>query len=761
MALNTAGSFWRVAGGPTRHPLPATRWLPEVALFALYLAMAIVLTWPLAANLTTTLSDLGDPLLNTWILDWDSYALTHAPLHLFDAPIFYPSKFPLAYSENLVGIALLCLPFYAVGLAPLTIYNIAMLLSFALSAYGASVLARVITGRFWPSLLAGILYGFVPYRFGHLAHLQVISAAWLPLLLAALLAYRRSPTKLRAALFAGAFVMNGLTNIYFLLFGSVAVVLTIALMAIEASRDVRFWLRLAGALAIASALLLPFLIPYQIVSSEYEMKRGDYESLGNSATWNDWLIAPRENVLYGRFADEQQRHNERQLFPGFLVLFLTAAAWVKTQWRTAAPGCPDSGGLLSSTRWLDALIVALAIATYFGAVSPDFHAYIPATLLVAAVIGRFVHGGRLRSAMARSRFSFELWAAALWILLGLLGSLGMNAFFHAFLFHKVLPFRAIRVPARWAMVAYTGLAGWSAAGAAAIRRRWIVALLIPIALVEVWPKIRWEHALVEPAPVDRWLAQTHAGPLIELPIDRLDVLYLYLLRSTTHHVPIFDGISGFEPPLHRLLREQPLTDSTYALLERNGCRFVVIRPEWFGWQAPQAIAWAQRGIRQGRLVFLRRFDGGVTGDWLFALTRVEKKWQRYRVPSDDVQFARLLEGKSTYNASTFGQLYQPKAASEISGAMTVSGWALSPRGIREVNALIDNGRIRVPAGLFAREDVTRMFPWYPQTPRPAFATRIPRRPEWVPEETDVQIEIIDGSGKRTLLPDVLVTWRSK
>src|SRR5439155_6920920 len=165
-----------------------------------------------------------------------------------------------------------------------------------------------------------------------------------------------------------------------------------------------------------------------------------------------------------------------------------------------------------------------------------------------------------------------------------------------------------------------------------LRRRWVLPLLFAIALVEVWPRLRWEQAVVEPSPVDRWLAQTHAGPLIELPIHHLSVLYLYELRATTHHVPIFDGISGFEPPLHRVLREQPLTDSTLALLEKNGCRFVLIRPDWFGWEAGAASAWLRRGMGEGRLVFLRRFDYGVYGDWLFALSRVEKQWQRFRAP---------------------------------------------------------------------------------------------------------------------------------
>src|ERR1700730_13989585 len=115
----------------------------ELGVFAFYLVVAIVLTWPLAANLPTAVSDLGDPLLNSWILDWDCYALTHKPLHLFSAPIFYPATFPLAYSEHLTGIALLVLPFHLAGLGAVTVHNIAILLGFALSAYGASVLAHV------------------------------------------------------------------------------------------------------------------------------------------------------------------------------------------------------------------------------------------------------------------------------------------------------------------------------------------------------------------------------------------------------------------------------------------------------------------------------------------------------------------------------------------------------------------------------------------------------------------------------------------
>src|SRR5205823_13861436 len=116
-------------------PSPAS----HCTVFALYLLLAAALTWPLAAHLDTFVADRGDPLLNCWIIEWGCYALTHSPLHLFDAPVFHPAKYPLAFSENMVGIDLFVLPFHIAGAKPLVVYNLAMILGFAFSGYGAWV----------------------------------------------------------------------------------------------------------------------------------------------------------------------------------------------------------------------------------------------------------------------------------------------------------------------------------------------------------------------------------------------------------------------------------------------------------------------------------------------------------------------------------------------------------------------------------------------------------------------------------------------
>src|SRR3954467_4975145 len=158
----------------------------DVGVFAFYLVLTIVFTWPLAREMSRFVSDLGDPLLNAWIIDWDCYAFAHTPLHLDDAPIFAPAKLALAFSENEVGIAMLAFPFWLAGFTPLTVYNIALLIGFALSAYGAYILARTVGTSFAAAIAAGVLYGFAPYKFDHLAHLQIVVSGWLPLMLAAL-----------------------------------------------------------------------------------------------------------------------------------------------------------------------------------------------------------------------------------------------------------------------------------------------------------------------------------------------------------------------------------------------------------------------------------------------------------------------------------------------------------------------------------------------------------------------------------------------
>ena len=511
--------------------------MKRVAVFAFYFALAIALTWPLALELNTAVADHGDPLLNAFIIDWNAHALSHDPLHLFQAPIFYPAKLPLAFSEHMTGIAIFMVPLHLAGLGAVATHNLAILFSFALAGFGAFVLAEVVTADAVASLIAGVFFAFVSFKFDHLAHVQVIASGWIPLTLAALFLFHRTGSVKHATLFAAAFVMNGLTNVYWLMFTSFAVAVTIVLM--------RGWnrRRLNLALLAAALVLLPFLIPYEIVSKVYGMQRTSFDSRGGSATWIDWITASSASLLYGRGGG----HPERHLFPGLLPIAL-AAMTVRIQ--------------LVRPRTLPfAIATVLAVTACF--LVPRHQSDVPFTLAAAFALAAFP-----------TRWT-ETAIAWLWVAIGFVGSFGENSFLHPFLFRLIEPMRATRTPARWAIIAYCGLAVVMAIGAARLRKaRWV---LLALAIVEVVPRFAWQHVPAQFPPVYAWLAEHRPAAAIELPIGWNETEASYVLANSVHRVPIMNGVSGFDTPLHRQL-SQASGDALAGLIAGNGVNVVIVHP---------------------------------------------------------------------------------------------------------------------------------------------------------------------------------------
>jgi hypothetical protein len=59
-----------------------------VALIGIFIVLALIMTYPLVTRMSDGLSDPGDPLLNTWALQWVAHQLITSPAHLFDGNIF-------------------------------------------------------------------------------------------------------------------------------------------------------------------------------------------------------------------------------------------------------------------------------------------------------------------------------------------------------------------------------------------------------------------------------------------------------------------------------------------------------------------------------------------------------------------------------------------------------------------------------------------------------------------------------------------------
>lgn len=621
--------------------------LLHAAVAVLFIALAAVMTWPLAYNIGRAVAWPGDPFINIWILDWDWYATFHQPLSLFQANAFHPHQLSLAYSENLYGVALLLFPLRAVGVSAIAAYNIAMLAGYAFCGFAAYLLGRYVSGSAWGGIAAGVFYAFLPFRFTHASHVQHVWGGWLPLMLYLLLRYNAAPSWKRAAMFAAAFLMNGLTSIHALLFGAVAIA-----VSSKPRREV------VVCTFIACLILLPFLIPYMQVAKLYGMERNWEEVRQFSATPLDWVLS------------KNSPEPERWLYPGFLC-FVVAAM-----------------GLRNRVAWI-------------------------------------------------------------WIVLGFVGSLGANTFFHRLLFEYVPGFRAIRVPARWAVIAYVGIAILVALGASRWRR---LAPLIAIAFViELWSApFRWYMAIPEAPPVYDWIAKTKPQAILELPMGG-DFEYVYMLRSTAHRRPMLNGVSGFAPPEYTRLKaaseSADISDSFIDDLRRLGADTVVVHS--YGMR-DNVIPWLRRELARERLSFVDRFDNGIGGDWVFRLGGPG---------NDDPRLTAFLDGKPTLNELPFGRMDHPDPGTDFTDGEGFVGWAMSPYGIREVTLLFNNGLIRQRVNFFEDADLKRLFPFYDATTHPRFSRVYDRRPPGVWEDTDVQVEVVDGKGRRVRFDDRPFHWK--
>ena len=164
---------------------------------AFYALVAALMTWPLLPQLTSAMpGDLGDPLLNAWILAWGADHVTaliggdlNAFTHWWNANIFHPAPLALAYSEHMAPQVVAGLPVWWLTGNVLLVYNVLYLTSIVLSGLGAFLLVRDLTGRPRAALVAGLFFAFVPYRIAQTAHLQVLWAQSMPITLYALRRY--------------------------------------------------------------------------------------------------------------------------------------------------------------------------------------------------------------------------------------------------------------------------------------------------------------------------------------------------------------------------------------------------------------------------------------------------------------------------------------------------------------------------------------------------------------------------------------------
>src|SRR4029079_228906 len=134
-----------------------------VALLVYFLATAAI-TFPFVTRLDQTLFNWGDALLQTWTLGWNAQQFLLDPLHLYDAPTFYPYPFTLAFTDTLVPQSALALPIILATDHLTLAHNVSILLAYVLNGATMYLLLRWWKLSFWGALAGGFIYAFGHYH---------------------------------------------------------------------------------------------------------------------------------------------------------------------------------------------------------------------------------------------------------------------------------------------------------------------------------------------------------------------------------------------------------------------------------------------------------------------------------------------------------------------------------------------------------------------------------------------------------------------
>ncbi|MDL2719225.1 MAG: hypothetical protein PT977_15895, partial [Acidobacteriota bacterium] len=672
----------------------------------------------------------------------------HDPLNLFHGNVFFPMRYSLAFSEHNYGIALPFFPLFALGVRPLTVHGLAMLLGFAFAGYGTFRLTRTLTGSAGAAWVAGIAYAFVPYRFGQMPHLPYLFSGWIPILLEALVLFVRERTPRRAKWLGAAFFLNGLSVIHWLILTLIPLAATALALGYrnDAVRDRAGLKRGALALGIAGFALLPFLIPYQRAAKLYGFSRGTGETRELSALPKDWLNMDAWNRTWRGFA-EWPAPNERLLFPGLLLLLLPLTALLLRPSAADAPA-PPAEGPDPSTRarraipWLDGLAVIGGTVALFAASPAGIHVRLGGkevfratdstralAVFTLAFLVRcwflypkalpFTRGKNIPESLRLLRRPEVILVGAIWAVIGFFGSLGLNFPFHRILFETVFLFRSIRAPARWAMIAYLGLAVLAGVGAKALADAWVrrrqgtgrapaaglVFALVCLGLLfeDRAAPLELIRGEADPDDVTRFLAATPMkGGLVELPAGTEDHgNYRAVLRAADHRKPLVTAVSGFAAPYVSRIendeRKTPIPDDLFDFLEKIPTSYILVRDSWL---SPETRGphreWLARGLASGRLLFVRRFDGRMKND-LYAVVKNEPDAKALDpLPWTPAGGPLALQALYREDASLVGSIDAPTEDAVVTGPLRVTGWARIPGEDLHVALMLD-GEERPPA----------------------------------------------------------------
>jgi hypothetical protein len=312
--------------------------IPWWVSWLIYIALSVVMTWPLAQHLNARLGGNNNDFFNVyWGNWWVPKALAMGQNPYMTQYLIYPVGFDLTTFAFSPFLALLSLPFRSI-LPSIAAHNLTVWAIIVLCCIAMDQLVRYLTRNPWAALVAGITLGFAPCLASERqARLNLAMVAWIPW--AALLLTRlMREAKLRDAVLLA--VTIGLAFLTRLQTGALVVIFCSIYFVGLALVERKQWPKRAVLLLLVSGLLAFLFLSPLFAHIVRRLSQPGAENLvregmdGPKMDLMSYVLPPPQHPLFGHWTGSIYRHRfSRNIiyrtFVGFVpvLLFLYAVVF--------------------------------------------------------------------------------------------------------------------------------------------------------------------------------------------------------------------------------------------------------------------------------------------------------------------------------------------------------------------------------------------------------------------------------------------------
>ena len=605
--------------------------IPNKNTFFIWIAfffLTIIITYPLIFRAYNSLTNLLDPLLNTYVLWWNWDSLLNAWGNYYNPPIFYPNINTIAYTENLFFIGLYTAPIYLITQNSIFAYNSAVFLNYFLSGIAMFYLIYHLIKRVDIAFISSAFFAFTSYHFSKRSHLHISSYQWMPFILLFLHRYAQKPQFkliLTVTLFA---LFQSLSSLYLGIF-SIFLVSLFLLYQFIISREFR---KRKTVLQIILCAIIFIIIFYPIISPYlYHQKLGFTRSLSEakrfSADIYSYLGTFRSNLIWGSIAYKYgnfARAEAEGFFPGIVIVMLSIfgvlSFFKKISIQSSIHNLSSKTFLISEIIdiFITLQIIIIILIILFNGIQLKIWGVevtirrlknpfliLTLTLFLKIIIDLWlVKNKKIKfwdSTSNERIFYLLLTIIAVFLTLGPIIHLNGKEIGYGpyFLFYKYIPgIAGMRVPGRFYVLVLIGICVMAAYGLQRILQHlqkfsqpWLCIIFLAIILMEnyngplpatktntniksSYPSPILNIKREDIPPVYNWLSTMPDDiNILELPYNNFNLNVQYQYYSRYHNKRLINGYSGYVPSsyyyIEHLLRNFPDEESLNFLKDIN------------------------------------------------------------------------------------------------------------------------------------------------------------------------------------------------